>query len=273
MARAPRKGGGSSAPRKAAARRAAASDDSGAQDNTPLPAPAPAPEPEPDPAPIATAPVPAPEKRGRGRPRKARPNGPLPEKIAEYLADLTSLKTTSARISQQIAALLARFENEGGDRKELKAMLVLSKLDRREAEAAVLRHITYAQALGFVKEEEDGQFSFASLFGGDAQGDGVAQTEAPAAPSKRTPRDPDGEKKLALAQAYSDGWNTGRHGGGKDNNPFNAGTETHVRWHEGLTDGLADKVASKPKSADRAALVEGMPTEGVADNPAMGLPH
>ena len=60
------------------------------------------------------APADAAPKRGRGRPPKPKGNGPSPADKKNALAEYTLLKTESARISQQIAAMLARFEALGG---------------------------------------------------------------------------------------------------------------------------------------------------------------
>lgn len=188
----------------------------------------------------------------RGRPRKVpatdtaatqqvAANGPTNERIAEVLADYTSLDTAGARIRQQVKTLLDGFEKEGGDKAELKALHKSMKLDPREAQAKLERRLRYHAGQGIVVSwMENGQGTVVGLLGPEAK--------APDKGSKAS-------KQLAAARAHSDGYNSGLRGGVPSDNPFNAnpGSEEYVQWHDGRDDGQRDREARNPGLRDRIA--------------------
>lgn len=190
----------------------------------------------------------------RGRPRKdqtpapetaaaqAQPvNGPTNERIAEVLADYTSLDTAGARIRQQVKTLLDGFEKEGGDKAELKALHKSMKLDPREAQAKLERRLRYHAGQGIVVSWlENGQGTVVGLLGPEAQ-----------APDKNSKA----SKQLSAARAHADGYNSGKRGAVPADNPFSAspGSEEYVQWHDGRDDGQRDREAGNPALRDRIA--------------------
>lgn len=187
----------------------------------------------------------------RGRPRKnaaavqevAAPqhNGPTNDRIAEVLADYTSLDTAGARIRQQIKTLLDGFEKEGGDKAELKALHKSMRLDPREAQAKLERRIRYHAGQGIVVSwETSGQATVLDTLGPEAK-----------APDKNSKA----ARQLAAARAHSDGYNSGLKGSVPSDNPFSAnpGSEEYVQWHDGRDDGQRDREARNPALRDRIA--------------------
>lgn len=184
-------------------------------------------------------------KRGRGRPPKPKGNGPSPAEKKEALAEYTLLKTEAARISQQIAAMLTRFEALGGDRKMLKLMHTLSMVEKSEARAYIQNAQTYAIDLDIIEVEPDGQVNFNGLFGGGARD--------PNLPLPKTSEDMDAGARLKAAQAYSDGYKSGTSGGKLGDNPHahDPGSEAFVQWRSGLEDGLGDKMRASGMAEER----------------------
>ena len=188
-------------------------------------------------------------KRGRGRPPKPKGNGPSPADKKNALAEYTLLKTESARISQQIAAMLARFDALGGDRKMLKTMHSLSMLEKSEARSFVENIQVYAIDLDIVEVEADGQANFNGLFGG---------ARDPNLPLPKTQEDTDASARLKAARAYSDGYNSGASGMKLGDNPFahDPGSEAFVQWRNGLEDGLGDKARAGGMADERIEPTE-----------------
>ena len=188
-------------------------------------------------------------KRGRGRPAKPKGNGPSPAEKKEALADYTILKTEVARVSQQIASLLARFEALGGDRKMLKLMHSLSMVEKSEARAYIQNAQAYAIDMDIIEVEPDGQANFNGLFGG---------ARDPNLPLPKTPEDMDASARLKAAQAYSDGYKAGNSGMKLGDNPFShdPGSESFVQWRNGLEDGLGDKVRAGGMAEERVEPTE-----------------
>lgn len=184
-------------------------------------------------------------KRGRGRPPKPKGNGPSPAEKKEALAEYTLLKTEAARISQQIAAMLTRFEALGGDRKMLKLMHTLSMVEKSEARAYIQNAQTYAIDLDIIEVEPDGQANFNGLFGGGARD--------PNLPLPKAAEDMDAGARLKAAQAYSDGYKSGTSGGKLGDNPHahDPGSEAFVQWRSGLEDGLGDKMRASGMAEER----------------------
>jgi ribosome modulation factor len=183
-------------------------------------------------------------KRGRGRPSKPKGNGPSPAEKKEALANYTILKTEAARVSQQIASLLARFEALGGDRKMLKLMHSLSMVEKSEARAYIQNAQTYAIDMDIIEVEEDGQANFNGLFGG---------ARDPNLPLPKTPEDLSASARLKVAQAYSAGYEAGTMGMKLGDNPYahDPGSESFVQWRNGMEDGLGDKVRAGGMAEER----------------------
>lgn len=176
---------------------------------------------------------------------KPKGNGPSPAEKKEALAEYTLLKTEAARISQQIAAMLTRFEALGGDRKMLKLMHTLSMVEKSEARAYIQNAQTYAIDLDIIEIEPDGQANFNGLFGGGARD--------PNLPLPKTSEDMDAGARLKAAQAYSDGYKSGTSGGKAGDNPHahDPGSEAFVQWRSGLEDGLGDKMRASGMAEER----------------------
>jgi hypothetical protein len=167
-----------------------------------------------------------------------------PSIIQACLAEYTQGDSELKRLAQRQAALLRRYEGQGVNVKSIKAAHRAAKLDKSAARAQAQSDMRYLVITGILRPADDEwvkQVSQSSLFDQDEDVDQISE------PS------PD----LARARAYSDGYNSGRHGGEAINNPFQAGSSEYVSWEKGRTDGRADK-ALRPgrentKQADTSA--------------------
>lgn len=169
------------------------------------------------------------------------PNGPTPDRIAEVLADYTTLETGASRIRQEIKTLLDNFEKEGGHKAELKDLHKSLKLDPREAQAKLERRIRYHAGQGIqVSWAANGQADVLAELGPEAKG-----------PDKTSL----GAQKLAAAQAHSRGFNDGLAGAVPADNPFQhaPGSEEYVQWHDGRDDGQRTREEKNPALRDRIA--------------------
>lgn len=194
-------------------------------------------------------------KRGRGRPPKVRedlPNGPTPDQRAETLASLIRLDTEKARISQEIATVLNRFEKWGGKKRQIKETKRLLMLDKREAAAEVETLLRYLRDTEIqISWEPSGQSSL------------VDALASPAQPQKKT----EGDRDLSVARAHSDGFNSGRAGGVPSDNPYRhaPGSEEYVAWHDGRDEGQQAREA-KSGLKDRLAEEGTPPAEQAASS-------
>lgn len=152
-----------------------------------------------------------------------------PEDAAECFLEARELKQSIARLSQKLSATYARFENLGVDTESVKECLKLAK--HEDAPGKLRRIMTMAAILSIIptSTEKDGQISV--MPGLTVKGIDAATKE-----------------KLALAQAYNDGYNTGLDGGSETNNKYAAGTEHRVKWSLGHIDGQAQRAIRKPGS-------------------------
>jgi hypothetical protein len=172
-----------------------------------------------------------------------------PSIIQACLAEYTQGDSELKRLAQRQAALLRRYEGQGVNVKSIKAAHRAAKLDKAAARAQAQSDMRYLVITGILRPADDEwvkQVSQSSLF----DGEDVEQVSTPS---------PD----LARARAYSDGYNSGRHGGEAINNPFQAGSAEYVGWEKGRTDGQADK-ALRPgrentKKADTSSRPRGRP--------------
>lgn len=165
-----------------------------------------------------------------------------PENDAECFTVARELKRQSAQISQKLAAHYARFENLGVDTASIKDCLKLEK--ERDPPGRLQRLTRMAAILNMIptETEKDGQINI--LPGLTVPGLNAAHKE-----------------KLAKANAYNDGYNTGLAGGEDTNNRFPVGSELRVLWSQGCIDGQGQRAinrANKPekKTAGRAATKE-----------------
>lgn len=176
--------------------------------------------------------------KARGRPRKAAPepsNGPSADRVAEYLARYTTLKTEAQRVAQAISTELTNFEKEGGDKKALKALHDSLKLDPDEARRRLETLVRYHGGQDIrVSWQDDGQSTL----------DDVLADPAPTTA---------GRHDLAKARAHADGYNSGKAGAIPSDNPFRhqPGSEEYVSWHDGRDEGQRDREARKPEAAAR----------------------
>lgn len=151
--------------------------------------------------------------------------------VAQCATEYEALMADQARVGQRIATMLGRYEKQGVDPKAIKHCYRLSKHNPNER--ARLRAVCdeYAEILGLVTVEPDGQGSFA---------DGIAPKTAPKLSDTAA-------AKLAAARAYNDGFNTGLHGGdiaGRER--YATGSLEFVQWGQGFDDGKAEYLERHP---------------------------
>lgn len=151
------------------------------------------------------------------------------EDAAECFIAAKELKRRIAQLSQTLSATYARFENLGVDTESVKECLKLEKHD--DPPGKIKRIMTMAAILNMIPTEiePDGQMTI--IPGLTAKGLDKATKE-----------------KLALAQSYNDGYNTGLVGGSETNNKFPPGSELRVKWSLGHIDGQAQRAINKPGS-------------------------
>lgn len=197
------------------------------------------------------------EEQGRGRPRKDRPNTPDAVLVKSYMSEYTELKSSSERLSAEIASLFKQFEAQGGSRAQLKAMWSLSRLDEGEARAYISQMVNYARIFGLADGADD------------EAGEGLFRNDdLPPTPGALAV-----DARLLSARAYSDGYNSGRQSGRPGDNPHLAGTEGYVQWQRGVVDGLADKAGGAVENGPRiGGAAEASDDESdLGDFPAMRL--
>lgn len=158
-----------------------------------------------------------------------------PEDAAECFLEAREIKSSMARMSQKLSALYARYENLGVDTLSVKDCL---KLERDKNPPARLKRIMVMAAILNViptETEKDGQLSV--MPGLSVTGLNDATRE-----------------KIALANAYNDGYNTGLVAGSETNNKYEPGSELRVKWSLGHIDGQAQRAikrAGKPEKAPK----------------------
>jgi ribosome modulation factor len=175
-----------------------------------------------------------------------------PTLIQACLAEYSRLDTDQKRLAQEVTALFTRYEAQGVKRRSIKVAHKASKLDKAEARAQAASDARYLVITGILNPADDGWVRALQ------QSDLFSPEEA------AHPAVADGEigPKLATARAYNDGYNSGRHGAERNDNPFTAGAAEYVEWDKGARDGLADRAQSgktKPKVADTTVRKPGRP--------------
>jgi uncharacterized protein (UPF0335 family) len=147
--------------------------------------------------------------------------------VQACLAEYTELDSEGKRIAQKISSMFRRYEGQGINVKSIKATHRASKQDKAVAAAQARSDMQYMFACGVLRLA-DAEWA-RSVVQADLFGD--AEPEEIGRPSEQ----------LAAARAYSDGYNTGRHGGETGQNPHPPGMREHVAWIEGNKDGLHDR--------------------------------
>lgn len=157
-----------------------------------------------------------------------------PDDTAECFLELKGIDSAIASLGQKKARTIARYENMGVD---VDAVRYCQKLENKDdAPDWIKRVLAAAAQLSIIptETEDDGQITL-------MPGLRVAAVSQKAM------------DKLSIARAHGDGYNSGRHGGSADNNPFEAGTEVYVAWGNGCMDGAADKAIAKSQREDKKA--------------------
>ena len=160
---------------------------------------------------------------------EADPTNVDPMIIQACLAEYTQTDTQIKRLAQQQAAMLKRYENQGVNTKSIKNTHRSAKRDKAEARAQIQSDIRYHVICGILNPANDEwtqAVTQTSLFGEEDKEFEPLGTVSP---------------DLARARAHSDGYNSGRHGGEASHNPFQAGSEQFVAWHQGMLDGQSDR--------------------------------
>ena len=152
-------------------------------------------------------------------------NGPSDDDIKGWLAEATEIETAMARVRQKMSTLKKDVEGGAGDWKALKAALASTKLSKAEAIANLEAAVRYHKAISVrVSFDPDGQGTFADLVEETVNGFSGAVDE-----------------KLSAARAKSDGFNSSRLGGTREDNPFNPGSLEYAAWQEGLDQEVRDR--------------------------------
>jgi ribosome modulation factor len=155
-----------------------------------------------------------------------------PDDVAACFAEYTSLRGDLARVQQKVAATLARYEKQGVDPKAIKHAYAEAQKDPAEAAAQHRKNVEYLAMLEIIDFGADGQGSFAA--GLDVK---VAKPG------------PKASEGLRVARAHSDAYNTALAGGTKDACPHEPASREWQAWHEGFSDGAADRLARHPEKA------------------------
>jgi hypothetical protein len=164
-----------------------------------------------------------------------------PAIIQNCLAEYTSLNSEMKRLAQRQAAMLARYEGQGVNRKSIKVAHKASMMDGASARSQAktdIRYMIIAGILNPANEDWVRNVTQSDMFTEDEQENNIGVVEP----------------GLAKVRAYNDGYNTGRHGGEAANNQFQPGTQEFVQWEKGRMDGTADRnlkpTQAKGKTAD-----------------------
>lgn len=163
-----------------------------------------------------------------------KPNASAEDKAAAF-AEYSEKMGEMARIKQAISVSLGRYEKLGVDPKAVKFAYRMS--GKEDAAEQHRKNTEYLALFGIIEVDESGQANFVKAL----------QIERPTG---------EAATKLAIARAYSDGYNSGRHGGKIDACRFKAGSEEFVSWRNGWEDGAADRLAKNPE-ADKVKVATG----------------
>ncbi len=187
----------------------------------------------------------APRKRAAADTAPSRErNQPSPEETAQFLSELTTLKTAARSIAGDISALGGRVKGRGGPAywRSIKRQHDRAKMDPAEARADLEADVMVAAQMGIRISWMGDQATFADI---------MEQTPEPAPASF-------GAQSLAVARAHSDGFNSGRNGAVPHDNPFahKPGSPEYVAWHNGRDEGALAKDGKNPVSAERIKQAE-----------------
>lgn len=153
---------------------------------------------------------------------------------AECYAEYAELRGQSARISAKIAAMFGRFESQGIDDIEKKAIKNAYALASKDEATVARQHKANTQVLIAV-----GIITVADTRWTET----VEQAEMELEPTGEA------AENLAAARAYGDGYRAGRDGAPIDGgDPLGAGSRQFVGWRQGFDDGRADRLAIKPEA-------------------------
>lgn len=153
-----------------------------------------------------------------------------PDAIAGCYAEYASLMADSARNTQKIAAMFARWErSDGVDKDGIQDSYKLANKDPEEAKRRIKIRKEYRAILGIISMDEDGQLGLDAEF----------------APHVSKPS-PELQQRVACARAHADGYNSGKAGGTIDACPYQVGSEEAVHWHDAWADGREDRIARNP---------------------------
>jgi hypothetical protein len=182
-----------------------------------------------------------------------------PDDLAECLTGLAELEVAQMRLKAKLSAHWRKYENLGVDKKEALSVHAMSKMTKEERDAKRRIRDRY-EHFAFDFDKKTGQGSFA------------------AAMESRPERSPTSlsmpERRLSVARAHTDGYNTGKAGGDATNCPHNPGTEEYVAWHDSWGDAQDDwhaddnseaKAKAKEKAEEKAEE-KAKPTRKVAED-------
>lgn len=166
-----------------------------------------------------------------------------PEDIAECHLELEEIDGAIARLGQKKAMTIGRYKNMGVPVDEIREA---AKIAGKENPPLWFKRVLAVAAILNViptENEKDGQITLMPGLSVSGLNDAM-------------------KEKIAVAHAYSDGYNSGLAGGDDSNNKYDPGTEMHVKWSLGHLDGQAQRAikrAGKPekktktRTDDRAA--------------------
>lgn len=151
-----------------------------------------------------------------------------PDVIATCYQEYAEMMSDRARANAKIAAMLARYEKQGVDKKGIKNAYSISSKDPAEAARQHAKNTEYLMLLGIITVDESGQGSFEKAL--------VVKMPSPKSSAR-----------VRVARAHADGYNSGKAGGTiESRGGFAPGSEEFAAWSAGWADGRDDRVSIKP---------------------------
>ena len=144
-------------------------------------------------------------------------NGVTETELKALLLQMEENDTAMARIRQKGSEIKKRVEKAGGDWAAFKAVFKATKLSNNAAQEALETLVKYHAIINVrVSWESNGQGTLDDVL------------------EPMLEKDPEVTRNFEEARAESDGYNSGRAKGTREDNPYPPGTKNHVAWDKGL---------------------------------------
>ena len=168
-------------------------------------------------------------------------NGPGRDEYFEILADYEEARFNMQRAASLAGKALQAWEKKGGDKADIRDGYAFRQMDPEDQQAELRRQMRVASWFGLIKEETDGQGSFAAIFDAKPPAEPTGLGGAPAG------------SRLAVVRAMTAGYNDGK----SKNGPglaegvelygWAADSEEALAYAQGWGDG--NKLRPPPKAA------------------------